>query len=131
MSKGPGKTQIKILEVLKAYKNIGASMQWEFNPGASWMAVNADTYDIESYERCEIVPVWIIRRDTGIDKTAISRAIKGLDRMGYIFKRGADLDLAIGDGRLYICTNTKFVQLTQKGIDWFKRQQSKKNKVDA
>lgn len=51
--------------------------------------------------------------------------------MEYIWRLGADLQLVDKLDRLCICKNTKYVQITDKGVDWLKRQQSKKNEVDA
>jgi len=115
MSRGPGKTQVKVLDLLQQYRRLGDLLQWEFSPGTSYLSIAALDEDIESYNRGEIVPMWIILRDTGIEKTALSRAIKGLEKMGYTTRRGADLDLIDKNNRLCLCHNAKHISLTRKG----------------
>ena len=133
MSRGPGKLQVKIMETLKQYHDLGESLEWRFDPGGSWMAQYADKCDIEAYERGDRVECWKLRRDLEISKSALSRALRGLERMEYIFRYGPDL--GIPDDRLGIGENTKYSALTLDGKKYLekhnKRQQNKNDKVDA
>ena len=116
MSKGPGVLQIKVMQTLKMYHDLGEALQWTFHPGKSWIAKCANPRDIEIFEQGNMVPLWMLIRDLKVCRPALSRAIHGLKRMGYVFLYGADLD-TIG-GALDLGKFTKYIRLLKAGERW-------------
>ena len=112
MSKGPGAFQLKVMAALFAYQKHGASCGWEFHPNKGYLACLANEKDIEAYARCERIPLWILIRDFSFCKAALSRALKGLESMGYVQRFGGDLDTVDG------WSNVKYVALTAKGMEF-------------
>ncbi len=127
MSRGPGALQVKIMRTLKQYHDLGETLGWEFHPGGSFNArVLADRSCIKAYEQAERIPVWMLRRDLEASLPALSRAIKGLSTMGYVWRYGADLDI-LGD--YYSLNNTKYIQLSPDGEQWLSVNNDKVTKL--
>lgn len=117
MSRGPGKLQVKIMETLKQYHDLGESLEWRFDPGGSFRAKLANSEDIEMYEKGQRVELWKIRRDLGVSKPAISRALKGLESKGYVFLFDVSFEEIGSSGSLY-WSYAKYAKLTQDGRKW-------------
>jgi hypothetical protein len=112
MSKGPGAFQVKVMAAIHAYQKHGEALEWEFQPNQGHLSSLASEKDIEAYARCERIPLWILIRDFSFCKAALSRALKGLESMGYVQRFGGDLDTIDG------WSNVKYAALTAKGMEF-------------
>lgn len=119
-----------MLETLATYRSLGTSLQWEWRKGWRYShARYADDYDVRAYERGEYVPVWILRRDLGATAPLLSRAVRGLERMG--LASGYTGDLSYHGDTFAMGKAVKFVRLTAEGEAWLKRKQTDSRNVGA
>ena len=114
MSRGPGVLQIRVMQTLKRYHELGAVLEWRWCNGGSWKRQYADPGAIADYERGGAVDLWILRRDLCVEPPLLSRAMRGLDRMGYIGLLDASLT-SIHDHHYRYGEYAKFAYLTRKG----------------
>jgi hypothetical protein len=127
MSRGPGALQVKVMETLKTYHDLGTCLEWRWSAGGSWMRKFASPEHVARYERGGYVPMAILIRDLEVAKPLVSRAVKGLYGMGHVIVYGANLDLTCDKFR--IGPNTKFVALTCDGKKWLSDNKVKLTKL--
>ena len=78
MSRGLGTLQRQVLDTLALYRELGSSLHWNAPPTRDlW-----DAGERALYENGRLVETWKLLRDTGADKTALSRALRTLERRG-------------------------------------------------
>lgn len=116
MSRGLGKVERAILAHLALYRRVGPDMgltwstEGSFNRTLVWPnEYESDRWNVERFERGEIVEVRRLRRELGVPKGTFSRALRGLRNKGFV----RSYDAAIGEA---LC-NTKFVSVTSDGLD--------------
>lgn len=127
MSRGPGVLQVQVMQTLKGYHDLGAALDWQWCVGGSWQRKHAYKGNIDGYETGRYVPVWILRRDLKVAPPLLSRALHGLQRMGYVGLSGADLE---HPGDRFSCSEyVKFVSLHTDGERWLSDNKSKITKL--
>lgn len=134
MSRGPGTFQRRVIDALASYHRLGADPGWRWSPPRSRYALGsyADANYVHSYERGQIVALWMLRRDLGCDRASLSRALQGLDRLGLVWRRTGDLSLLVdGYGDFGNSRNAKYASLTPRGLEVSKRQQANSSVVGA
>ena len=127
MSRGLGTLQRQVLEVLALYRELGSSLQWEVPALRNrWWSDGKRAL----YENGCLIEMWKLLRDTGADKTALSRALRTLERRGLVAR--FDGETLLHPSELWKHGKAAYVGITAAGLaEVAKRQQTTSADVDA
>jgi DNA-binding transcriptional ArsR family regulator len=92
MSRGLGKVERAILELLLSYERIGTDLGWTWRVGGSFERTLAFDSDIRMYELGHRIEVCRLRREIGMSAAVLSRALRSLYRKGLVHLFAATLE---------------------------------------
>jgi DNA-binding MarR family transcriptional regulator len=102
-----GKIEKKALEILRVFKSMDMEREWTPNKGH--LSELADQDSIDAFERGDIVPLWMLRREIQCGKTVLARALKTLEDKGFIRRLDAMMDTPFNTW--FVGFHTKYVRL--------------------
>ena len=124
MSRGPRTFHRRVLETLAAFWVARRTLEWHWRGGGldraggtRWtLARLAWEEDIANYERGLMIPMWLLLDHLKYERSALSRALRGLYRRRLVLLYGSDLRHL--DDPFNDCKAAKYAGISKAGRAW-------------